>query len=139
MPVAAEEKRLAVRQLASPRSIFRAVPSSGWIQMAVRVPSLRGVLAGRERRQVTVAEAVRKMTSLPASNLGIANRGQLEPGYFADIAVFDPATIQDHATFEKPRQLATGVSEVFVNGVEVVHNGVHTGTKPGRVVKRDRN
>jgi N-acyl-D-aspartate/D-glutamate deacylase len=55
------------------------------------------------------------------------------------IAVFDPATIQDHATFEKPRQLATGVSEVFVNGAEVVHNGVHTGAKPGRVVKRDRN
>ena len=79
---------------------------------------------------MTVAEAVRKMTSLPASNLGIANRGQLEPVYFADIAVFDPATIQDHGTFEKPRQLATGVSEVFVNGVEVVH----TGTKPGRLI-----
>jgi N-acyl-D-amino-acid deacylase len=93
----------------------------------------------RDEKLMTVAGAVRKMTSLPASNLGIANRGQLEPGYFADIAVFDPATIQDHATFEKPRQLATGVSEVFVNGVEVVHNGVHTGAKPGRVVKRDRN
>lgn len=93
----------------------------------------------RDEKLITVAEAVRKMTSLPASNLGIANRGQLKPGYFADIAVFDPATIQDHATFEKPRQLATGVSEVFVNGVEVVHEGVHTGAKPGRVVKRDRN
>lgn len=93
----------------------------------------------RDEKLMTAAGAVRKMTSLPASNLGIANRGQLEPGYFADIAVFDPATIQDHATFEKPRQLATGVSEVFVNGVEVVHNGVHTGAKPGRVVKRDRN
>jgi N-acyl-D-amino-acid deacylase len=93
----------------------------------------------RDEKLMTVAEAVRKMTSLPASNLGIANRGQLGPGYFADIAVFDPATIQDHATFEKPRQLATGVSEVFVNGVEVVHNGVHTGAKPGRVVKRGRN
>jgi len=88
---------------------------------------------------MSVAEAVRKMTSLPASNLGIARRGQLKPEYFADIAVFDPSTIQDHATFEKPRQLATGVSEVFVNGVEVVHDGVHTGAKPGRVVKRDRN
>jgi N-acyl-D-amino-acid deacylase len=93
----------------------------------------------RDEKLMTVAEAVRKMTSLPASNLGIANRGQLGPGYFADIAVFDPATIQDHATFEKPRQLATGVSEVFVNGVEVVHDGVHTGAKPGRVVKRGRN
>ena len=93
----------------------------------------------RDEKIITVAEAVRKMTSLPASNLGIANRGLLRQGYFADIAVFDPNTIQDHATFEKPRQLATGVSEVFVNGVEVVHNGEHTGAKPGRVVKRDRN
>jgi N-acyl-D-amino-acid deacylase len=93
----------------------------------------------RDEKIIAVAEAVRKMTSLPASNLGIANRGLLRQGYFADIAVFDPNTIQDHATFEKPRQLATGVSEVFVNGVEVVHNGEHTGTKPGRVVKRDRN
>ena len=76
---------------------------------------------------MTVTEAVRKMTSLPASNLGIASRGLLRPGYFADVAVFDPATIQDHATFERPRQLATGVSEVFVNGVQVVHNGQHTG------------
>jgi N-acyl-D-amino-acid deacylase len=92
----------------------------------------------REGKLMTVTEAVRKMTSLPASNLGIASRGLLRPGYFADIAVFDPATIQDHATFERPRQLATGVSEVFVNGVQVVHNGQHTGAKPGRVVKRDR-
>jgi N-acyl-D-amino-acid deacylase len=92
----------------------------------------------RDEKLMSVTEAVRKMTSLPASNLGIANRGLLRQGYFADIAVFDPATIQDHATFEKPRQLATGVSEVFVNGVEVVHNGEHTGAKPGRVVRRDR-
>jgi len=92
----------------------------------------------RDEKLMTVSEAVRKMTSLPASNLGIANRGQLKPGYFADIAVFDPATIQDRATFDKPRQTAIGVSEVFVNGVEVVHNGEHTGAKPGRVVKRDR-
>ena len=93
----------------------------------------------RDEKLMTVAEAVRRMTSLPASNLGIAHRGLLRPGYFADIAVFDPNTIQDHATFEKPRQFATGVSEVFVNGVEVVQNGEHIGAKPGRVVKRDRN
>jgi len=92
----------------------------------------------RDEKLISVAEAVRKMTSLPASNLGIAQRGLLRPGYFADVTVFDPNTIQDHATFEKPRQLATGVSEVFVNGVEVVHNGEHTGAKPGRVVRRDR-
>lgn len=92
----------------------------------------------RDEKLITVPEAVRKMTSLPASNLGIAHRGLLQQGYFADITVFDPATVQDHATFEKPRQTATGVSEVFVNGVQVVHNGEHTGAKPGRVVKRDR-
>jgi N-acyl-D-amino-acid deacylase len=92
----------------------------------------------RDEKLMTVTEAVRKMTSLPASNLGIANRGLLRQGYFADIVVFDPATIQDHATFEKPRQLATGISEVFVNGLQVVYNGEHTGAKPGRVVKRDR-
>jgi N-acyl-D-amino-acid deacylase len=92
----------------------------------------------RDEKLMTVTEAVRKMTSLPASNLGIANRGLLRQGYFADIVVFDPASIQDHATFEKPRQLATGISEVFVNGLQVVHNGEHTGAKPGRVVKRDR-
>ena len=92
----------------------------------------------RDGKLMSVTDAVRKMTSLPATNLGIARRGLVRPGYFADIVVFDPATIQDHATFEKPRQLATGVSEVFVNGVQVVHSGVHTGAKPGRVVKRDR-
>jgi N-acyl-D-amino-acid deacylase len=92
----------------------------------------------RDEKLLKVAEAVRKMTSLPASNLGIDKRGLLKAGYFADIAVFDPATIQDHATFEHPRQLATGVSEVFVNGTEVIHNGEHTGAKPGRFVKRNR-
>ena len=92
----------------------------------------------RDEKLLTVPDAVRKMTSLPATNLGIANRGLLREGYFADVAVFDPNTIQDHATFENPRQLATGVSEVFVNGVEVVHDGQHTGAKPGRVVRRDR-
>jgi N-acyl-D-amino-acid deacylase len=92
----------------------------------------------RDEKLMTVPEAVRKMTSLPASNLGIANRGLLRSGYFADIVVFDPATIQDHATFEKPRQLATGVSQVFVNGQQVVRDGEHSGAKPGRVVKRNR-
>jgi N-acyl-D-amino-acid deacylase len=92
----------------------------------------------RDEKLLSVPEAIRKMTSLPASNLGIDRRGLLKPGYFADITVFDPATIQDNATFESPRQLATGVSEVFVNGVEVIRYGHHTGRKPGRVVKRSR-
>jgi N-acyl-D-amino-acid deacylase len=90
----------------------------------------------RVEKLLTVADAVRKMTSLPASNLGLDRRGLLKPGYFADVTVFEPATIQDEATFEKPRQLATGVSEVFVNGVEVLHYGRHTGAKPGRALKR---
>jgi N-acyl-D-amino-acid deacylase len=62
----------------------------------------------------------------------------LREGYFADVAVFDPQTIQDHATFEKPMQYATGVSEVWVNGIEVIRDGEHTGAKPGRVVRRER-
>ena len=62
----------------------------------------------------------------------------LREGYFADVVVFDPQTIQDHATFEKPMQYATGVSEVCVNGVEVIRDGEHTGAKPGRVVRRSR-
>ena len=85
-----------------------------------------------------VQEAVRKMTFLPASNLGIARRGQIKEGYFADLVVFDPQTIQDHATFEKPMQYATGVSQVFVNGVQVIRDGEHTGAKPGRALRRDR-
>ena len=92
----------------------------------------------RDERLLTVEEAVRRMTSLPASKLGIAQRGMLREGYFADVAVFDPQTIQDHATFEKPMQYATGVSEVWVNGVEVIRDGEHTGAKPGRVVRRER-
>lgn len=92
----------------------------------------------RDEKLLPVEEAVRKMTSLPASNLGIDRRGLLREGYFADVVVFDPATIQDHSTFEKPMQYATGVSEVFVNGVEVIKAGEHTGAKPGRVVRRGR-
>ena len=92
----------------------------------------------RKDKLMTVSEAVRRMTSLPASNLGIDRRGMLKEGYFADVAVFDPEKIQDRATFEKPRQLSTGVSEVFVNGKEVVHGGLHTGATPRRVVRRLR-
>jgi N-acyl-D-amino-acid deacylase len=92
----------------------------------------------RDDKLLTVEEAVRKMTSLPAGHLGIERRGLLKPGYYADVVVFDPQTIQDHATFDKPKQYATGVSGVFVNGVEVIRDGEHTGAKPGRVVRRAR-
>jgi N-acyl-D-amino-acid deacylase len=89
----------------------------------------------RDERVISIEEAVRRLTSLPAETLKIASRGRLQPGYFADVVVFDPATIQDHATFEKPHQYSTGVSHVFVNGVHVLRDGEHTGAKPGRVVR----
>ena len=92
----------------------------------------------RDEKLMPFQEAVRKMTSLPATNLGIAKRGELREGYFADVTVFDPKTIQDHATYENPKQFATGVSQVFVNGVQVVKDGAHTGALPGRVVRRAR-
>lgn len=88
----------------------------------------------REDSVLTLQEAVRRMTSLPATNLRIRRRGALKPGYFADIVVFDPKTIRDNATFEQPHQYATGVRDVFVNGTAVLARGEHTGAKPGRVV-----
>lgn len=89
----------------------------------------------REDHALSLEDAVRKLTSLPATNLKLDRRGLLAPGYFADIVVFDPATIQDHATYEKPHQFATGVADVFVNGVAVLRDGEHTGATPGRVVR----
>jgi N-acyl-D-amino-acid deacylase len=89
----------------------------------------------RKDHSATLPDAIRRLTSLPANNLGVKQRGLLKPGYFADVVLFDPATIQDHATFEKPKQLATGVDDVFVNGVQVLKDGKHTGAKPGRVVR----
>jgi N-acyl-D-amino-acid deacylase len=72
---------------------------------------------------------------LPATNWKLRDRGCLDPGCHADLVVFDPATISDHATFEKPMTFATGVSDVFVNGVQVLRDGEHTGAKPGQVVR----
>ncbi|MFP5329131.1 MAG: N-acyl-D-amino-acid deacylase family protein [Alphaproteobacteria bacterium] len=89
----------------------------------------------REEKAAALPDAIRRLTSFPATNLGLKDRGWLKPGMHADIVVFDPATIKDHATFEQPQQLATGVRNVFVNGVQVVKDGVHTGAKPGRVVR----
>lgn len=89
----------------------------------------------REEKLVTLPEAVRKMTSLPASTLGLDRRGLLKEGYFADVVVFDPMTVQDHASYDKPHQYSTGMSHVFVNGVEVLADGEHTGAKPGRFVR----
>ena len=89
----------------------------------------------RERNVTTLADAIRRITSLPASNLKIQERGALKVGYFADVVVFDPVTIRDHATYDNPHQYSTGVRDVFVNGVQVVRNGEHTGAKPGRVLR----
>ncbi|MFL6234544.1 MAG: amidohydrolase family protein [Thermoanaerobaculia bacterium] len=89
----------------------------------------------RDEKVIPLEEAVRKLTSLPATNLKIRDRGLLKPGYFADVVVFDPAKIADHATFDKPHQYATGVRHVFVNGVQVLKEGEPTGAAAGRVVR----
>jgi len=89
----------------------------------------------REEKLLTLEEAVRRMTSLPANNLKIKKRGMLKVGYFADVSLFNPDTFQDHATFEEPKQYATGMVHVLVNGVQVLKDGEHTGAKPGRVVR----
>lgn len=89
----------------------------------------------REEKIIPLEEAVRRLTTLPAGNLGIKERGALVPGYYADVVVFDPNMIADHATFDKPHQYATGMVHVFVNGKQVLKEGEHTGTKPGRVVR----
>ena len=89
----------------------------------------------RDEQVISLEEAIRKLTSLPASNLRIQGRGQLSPGYFADIVVFDPTSIQDHATYEEPHQYATGMHHVWVNGTRVLADGDHTGAMPGRVVR----
>jgi N-acyl-D-amino-acid deacylase len=89
----------------------------------------------REEKALTLPQAIHKMAALPAATLSLADRGELKSGYFADIVVFDPATIQDHATFERPHQLATGVDEVWVNGVRALRAGEATGAASGRAVR----
>jgi N-acyl-D-amino-acid deacylase len=89
----------------------------------------------REEKVITLEEAIYKLTTLPATNLKIKKRGALKEGYFADLAIFDPAQIQDHASFEEPMQYATGMVHVLVNGTAVLENGEHTGAFPGQVVR----
>jgi len=89
----------------------------------------------REEKVTTLTDAIRRLTSLPAENFKLRGRGRLARGYAADIVVFDPSTITDPSTFEKPHQLATGVRHVWVNGVQVLKDGEHTGAKPGQVVR----
>ncbi len=89
----------------------------------------------RDEAIISLEEAIRRLTSLPAKNLKIRERGLLKDGYFADIVVFDPAAIQDHATYDEPHKLSTGVTHVFVNGEAVLRDGKHTGATPGRFVR----
>ena len=89
----------------------------------------------RDEKLITLEEAIYRLTKLPATNLRLSKRGKIKKGYFADIAIFDPKTIQDHATYENPHQVSTGMVHVFVNGIQVLKDGEHTGAKPGRVIR----
>jgi N-acyl-D-amino-acid deacylase len=88
----------------------------------------------RDEKVIPMNEAIHRLSGLPATNLGLDHRGFLKQGMFADVVVFDPATIADRATFENPHQYAVGVKQVFVNGVQVIKDGEHTGAKPGRAL-----
>jgi N-acyl-D-amino-acid deacylase len=89
----------------------------------------------RDEQVITLEDAIRKLAALPAQTMRIDRRGELKQGFYADVVVFDPETIQDHATFVQPHQYATGMVHVFVNGEQVLRNGEHTGATPGRVVR----
>ncbi len=89
----------------------------------------------RDRKLISLSEAVHKMSGLPATNLKLRDRGFIKPGYYADIAIFDPDAVRDHATFADPHQYSTGMVHVFVNGTRVLADGEHTGALPGRVVR----
>jgi N-acyl-D-amino-acid deacylase len=89
----------------------------------------------RDEKLISLQEAIRKLSNLPAKNLKIKNRGELKVGNYADVVIFDPAKVKDNATFEKPHQYAEGMIHVFVNGIQVLKEGEHTGAKPGRFVK----
>lgn len=89
----------------------------------------------RDGKLMGVADAVRRLTALPAANFRLEGRGCIAPGCFADVVIFDPATVIDHATFDRPHQLATGVRDVFVNGTAVLRDGKPTDARPGVVVR----
>lgn len=119
MPVAAEEP--FTRSLTHPRT-YGSVPRllSDYV---------------RDGKTLTLQEAVRRLSVLPAEVFGFRARGRLQPGFYADVVVFDPATVEDHATFPDPHRYSTGVRDVFVNGTRVLKDGVHTGAKPGHVLR----
>jgi N-acyl-D-amino-acid deacylase len=89
----------------------------------------------RDDKMLSLQQAIQQLSQLPATNLKLQKRGELKQGNYADIVIFDPRTVQDHATYEKPQQYATGISDVLVNGVQVIKNGEHTGATPGRFIR----
>lgn len=133
------------RQIALPYMSFGSDAGSpaaeGWFLKSSTHPRAYGNFARllgkyvRDEKVIPLEEAIRKLTLLPATNLNIKKRGALLPGYYADVVVFDPLKIQDHATFENPHQYSTGMVHVFVNGTQVLKDGEHTGARPGRVVR----
>jgi N-acyl-D-amino-acid deacylase len=135
-----EDSRLFMQH---PNTMFAS--DSGVRRFGSGVPHPRGygnnarVLARyvRESHVLRLEDAVRRMTSLPATTFHIKDRGVIREGAWADLVVFDPAKIQDNATFEDPHHYATGFAHVFVNGVEVVQHDEHTGAMPGKCVRRD--
>ena len=98
-------------------------------------PRVLGVYV-RERKWLTLEEAVRKMSGLPASRLKLKDRGEIKQGAFADLVLFNPDTVKDNSTFAEPFKIATGIEKVFVNGQTVWEDGKTTGAKPGRVLDR---
>jgi N-acyl-D-amino-acid deacylase len=90
----------------------------------------------REEQVISLPEAIRRLTAFPADNLGLPDRGRLKTGHYADISIFDPATIIDHATYAEPHRYASGMRHVIVNGVPVLLDGEHTGATPGRFIRK---
>jgi N-acyl-D-amino-acid deacylase len=133
-------KQIAIPWVSFGSDAEAAAPEGEYLEQGTH-PRAYGTFArvlgkySRDEGLISTAEAIRKLSALPASNLKISDRGQLQEGFFADIVVFDPATIADKATFDNPHQLAVGMVHVFVNGEQVLNNGEHTGATPGRVVR----
>ena len=151
-----DESRIGTVYFSQSEDIVRRAVSLPWVSFNSDAPSLapEGVFLEssvhpraygsfarvlgkfvRDEQVIPIEEAIRKLAALPAEALGIDRRGKLVEGFFADVVVFDPATIRDHATFTDPHQYATGMAHVFVNGEQVIKDGDHTGATPGRVVR----
>ena len=96
-------------------------------------------LYARDKSVISLEQAVRKMSTMPAERMGLRERGQLREGWFADVVIFNPATVSDQATFEDPHQYPVGIDWVLVNGEIAVENGQYRNLRPGRVLRRGRN